>query len=327
MSMMRIALAGSGGLAERIAHCIQEETSHQVVILSRTPQPQLTAAGLQVLVVLYSEQPSLQYALRGIDTVISTVTGPSQRALIRAAVSARVRRFATAEFEGPPELRSAEDPLDRERTLARAWLAHYRQHIQYTSFVCGIFYERFQRGGLQRDRIALSTGLEGEGDYILNIRRATAQAPTLDVNNQPTVTISLTSLQDVARFVTRALEIPQWGWDSVMRIQGERMTVQYLVNGVQRLTGRTFNVQRYNPVSLRSALLTARTSRNVQLEARINAMISTTAGRYDLLQSTTSDMVDLNAEYPDIQLLSFWHWLAREWEIQLPQPAISTTAE
>lgn len=35
MSMMRIAVAGTGGLARLIAHYIKEETSHHVVFLSR----------------------------------------------------------------------------------------------------------------------------------------------------------------------------------------------------------------------------------------------------------------------------------------------------
>lgn len=35
MSTMRIAVAGTGGLACMIAHCISEETNHPVVLLSR----------------------------------------------------------------------------------------------------------------------------------------------------------------------------------------------------------------------------------------------------------------------------------------------------
>lgn len=35
MSMMRIAVAGTGGLALLIAHYITEDTSHHVVLLSR----------------------------------------------------------------------------------------------------------------------------------------------------------------------------------------------------------------------------------------------------------------------------------------------------
>ncbi len=35
MSMMRIAVAGTGGLARLIAHFIKQDTGHHVVLLSR----------------------------------------------------------------------------------------------------------------------------------------------------------------------------------------------------------------------------------------------------------------------------------------------------
>lgn len=178
---------------------------------------------------------SLQYALRGIDTVISTVTGPNQIELIRAAVSVRVRRFAPAEFEGLPQLRPADDPLDRDRTVARQWLAYYSQHIQSTTFVCGILYERFQPGGLRQSRIGLTGGLSGEGDYIMNCRTMEAQVPCYDANNHPNVTICLTAAQDVGKFVTKALDLPRWPPE--MRMCGQRLAVKDLVLLVQRLRG------------------------------------------------------------------------------------------
>lgn len=51
MSIMRVAVAGTGGLGRLIAHYIDADTSHHVVLLSRTEQPQLTSAGYQVAVV------------------------------------------------------------------------------------------------------------------------------------------------------------------------------------------------------------------------------------------------------------------------------------
>lgn len=74
----------------------------------------------------------------GVDTVISTVTGSPQLRLIEAAVQCRVRRFAPAEFEGQPGLRSTIEVLDRGRNAALALLQHYTGYIQYTVFVCGI---------------------------------------------------------------------------------------------------------------------------------------------------------------------------------------------
>jgi len=39
MPVMRIAVAGTGGLGCLIAHYLTEDTSHQVVLLSRTVRP------------------------------------------------------------------------------------------------------------------------------------------------------------------------------------------------------------------------------------------------------------------------------------------------
>lgn len=186
-------------------------------------------------VVDYSDAESLKYALRGIDTVISTVTGPNQIELIRAAVASRVRRFAPAEFEGPPSLRSQNDPLDRSRAAARSWLQYYARNIQSTVFVCGILYERFQPGGLQQTRMGTTSGFSGEGDYIMNCRNMSAQVPAWDANNNPNVTICLTAAQDVARFVTRSIDLRQWPPE--LRMCGQRMAVKDLVALVQRLKG------------------------------------------------------------------------------------------
>lgn len=146
---MRVAVAGTCGLALLIAQEINDETSHQLVILSRTvsirsrrclflltqkPQHQsaLISQGYQCQVVDYEDPRSLQHALMGIDTVISTVTGKPQLRLIEAAVQCRVRRFAPAEFEGQPGLRGQNVVLDRGKNEALALLQYYQGHIQYT---------------------------------------------------------------------------------------------------------------------------------------------------------------------------------------------------
>ena len=203
-------------------------------LIVRQEKPQLSES-YQVAVIDYSSQQSLQFALRGIDTVISTVTGPNQIELIKAAATVRVRRFAPAEFEGPPSLRSTNDPLDRGRAVARQWLDYYSQHMQSTIFVCGMFYERFQPGGLRQTRFGLTSGFSGEGDYIMNCRTMAAQVPCYDANNDPNVTICLTAAQDVGKFVTKAIDLPQW--PAEMRMCGLRIKVKDLVALVQQLKG------------------------------------------------------------------------------------------
>lgn len=150
-------------------------------------------------------------------------------------MSVRVRRFAPAEFEGPPQLRPANDPLDRSRSLALHWLNHYSQFIQSTRFVCGILYERFQPGGLAQSSIGLSSGFSGEGDYIMNCRSMEAQVPAYDGQNNCNVAICMTAAQDVGRFVTKAIDLQQW--PAELRMCGHRVLVKDLVATVSRLKG------------------------------------------------------------------------------------------
>jgi len=216
-------------------------TSYQTVGLSNTlqTQPALQNQGFQVLVVDYNDQSSLQHAVMGVDTVISTVTGVPGMELLKACVEQDVRRFAPAEFEGLPSHRLQDDPLDRNncKKNIRLWLDHYREHdrIESTIFSCGVLYERFGPGGLRAHRLGLNSQLDGEGDFIINVRNMTANAPIYDANNQPNVTICLTAAEDVARFVVKAIDLNKWPQE--MTMVGERMTVLELLQAVQRARG------------------------------------------------------------------------------------------
>ncbi|KAK3673390.1 hypothetical protein LTR78_006623 [Recurvomyces mirabilis] len=308
-SMMRIAVAGTGGLARFIAHFVQQDTAHHVVLLSREEKPELSRDH-QVIVVDYANIQTLQFALRGIDTVISTVTGQNQIELIRAAISVRVRRFAPAEFEGPPSLRPETSPLDRGRTAAGRWMAYYGQHIETTVFVCGILYERFQPNGLRQTRMGLGSGLSNEGDYIMNCRTMSAQAPAFDANNLPNVTICMTSAQDVAKFVTKALDMPRW--PSELRMCGERITVKDLIATVQQMKGQPFNpISWHNPATLRAALEVATARRDPALQIRLHALIATTEGQYDF-----PEPANMNEAFPDVRPVSFQTWFAAKWNLQ-----------
>lgn len=162
----------------------------------------------------------------GVDTVISTVLGNAQLRLIEAAVQCRVRRFAPAEFQGQPGLRSQNGLLDRGENTALALLKRYSSHMQYTVFVCGILYERFSVNGMLSHRMGVNTGYGNEGDFIANPRQMTSTAPVYDAA-QNLSWLCLTSAYDVAQFVVRAIDLPSW--PSEMSMCGERMTVYSLV--------------------------------------------------------------------------------------------------
>ncbi|OAQ74761.1 isoflavone reductase family protein [Purpureocillium lilacinum] len=124
--MMRIAVAGGGGLGYLLASQLsQAANAYNVVVLSRFvrlpppppglppplsleaplqpnsfARPEFQPFGIAVQVVDYGDLASLAFALQGVDLVLSTVTGRPQMNLIQAAARSRVRTFVPAEFEG-----------------------------------------------------------------------------------------------------------------------------------------------------------------------------------------------------------------------------------
>ncbi|KAF2462184.1 hypothetical protein BDY21DRAFT_8836 [Lineolata rhizophorae] len=304
--MMRIAIAGTCGLAQMIAHYVQEQTSHQLVLFSREANQQLADRGFEVLVVDYDDAQSLHYALKGVDTVISTVTGQPQINLIVAAANNRVRRFAPAEFEGSPGLRPENDPLDRGKAQAWQLLQQWRNWIPESCvFTCGVLYERFAPGGLKECHISRNSEIAGEGDYILNLRNMTADVPWCDDQGNYAC-IGMTAASDVGRFVVRALDMPQWPTE--LRMCGDRMAVHELLALAQVVRGAQFNPAQMRTTSqLRQEIPYAQYAGDTARQLRLHTLIATSEGRYDVTEP------NLNALFPDIQPLKFREWLTTYW--------------
>jgi NmrA-like family len=195
----------------------------------------MTARGWQVIQVNYSSSTDLRYTLAGVDTVISTINGNAQLALIDAAVAANVRRFVPAEFEGSPSARPTNDIFDFGRRAALSRLLHYESRgMGFTIFTCGIFYERFAPGGMRASQIGVRSAIGGEGEYIMDIRNAKAMIPNFNSAGQP-VYVCMMSARDVASFVVAALDLSFWPRE--LRMKGERMTVSDLVSIGEALRG------------------------------------------------------------------------------------------
>ncbi|EEH33366.2 hypothetical protein PAAG_04416 [Paracoccidioides lutzii Pb01] len=213
--MIKIAIAGTSGLAQYIAYYISTLTSHQFIFLSRNDNPGLTAKGWQVIKVDYGDNNDLQYALTGIDTVISTISGQPEIALIDAAAQLHVRRFVPSEFEGSQSTRPAADILDRGNRRSLARLQGYAKYgMEYAVFACGIFYERFAPGGMASFQIGKSTRIDAEGDYLMNIRTMTTEIPYFNVMGD--------------------------SWPTEFRVYGERMALSDVVNVVENVRGVQF---------------------------------------------------------------------------------------
>lgn len=128
------------------------------------------------------------------------------------------------------------DQFDSKREEALNLLNRYSSHMESTIFVCGMFYEHFQPGGLGSSGIGTTSGFNAEGDYIMNCRSMTTQMYASGSKPQPTAAICMTSVQDVARYVCKALDLPRW--PPQIRISGARLQITELIFKVQQLRGQ-----------------------------------------------------------------------------------------
>ncbi len=101
--------------------------------------------------------------------------------------------------------------------------------MQFTVFTCGIFYERFARGGLASKGIGLGSGFEHQGAYLVDVEQNTGEVIEYNAAGQP-VYLCMTSLTDVARFVVAALDLGINNWPPEFRMCGERKTVTQVID-------------------------------------------------------------------------------------------------
>lgn len=151
---------------------------------------------------------------------------------------AGVRRFAPAEFSGPPARRPSNDVLELGKAAALERLRYYAGQIESTVFVCGIFYERFAPGGMDAFGLGLGSGISAEGAYVMDVRHQRAEIPQQDASGR-VVHVSMTSAKDVARFVVRALDFAQW--PAELWMQGDRMSVWDVVREAETIRGASVN--------------------------------------------------------------------------------------
>lgn len=82
--------------------------------------------------------------------------------------------------------------------------------------------------------IGQSTKITNEGEYMVKLRTMHAEIPYSDTNQQQ-VSLCLTSLSDLARFITRSLGMERWPARSVIR--GDNVTTYELLNAIARARG------------------------------------------------------------------------------------------
>lgn len=285
----------------------------------------------------YASVGELRYTLQGVDLVISTISGDEQLNLIDAARRARVRTFVPSEFEGSIAHRpTSNDPLDRGSEAAldllRRWSQSRSNHMQYTVFSCGVFYERFGPGGLGFYNIGAGTHVKNPGDFLADVGNATAEIVEDDAQGRP-IQISMTSVFDVARFVAAAIEIGPANWPRELRMRGDQLSVRDIVGTCSNVRGGrpsslvpvAYDLEKVLIIITVPFDLIVHQHRDLQAHVEYNLdqgdwnrwyyfqrLIAAANGRYTFDQANLNEAVN-QAEHVDVTPETFRDWLQRMW--------------
>lgn len=282
----------------------------------------------------YFNTESLHAALIGVDTVISTVSGTPQLALIDSCLSACVRRFAPAEFEGVPYERPMIEQ-GRERIDSLNRLREVKEKLQSTAFCCGIFYEWFGPGGLSRSGVSAGTILEAtptgrvflgdEACYMLDFRNEKATIPAYTEKGDD-VYACFTAAADVGRFVAKCLKMETW--PEQLKMRGERLKLLDFVGIAEAVKGksilfrppkrgptkadfkkkgRTFDVTIIGSEELHEQAIDAEEAEDWKQVSKLEILIAAQRGELDFLRANANDC------YPEVETLSFKQWLSKAW--------------
>ncbi|ODA80272.1 hypothetical protein RJ55_03230 [Drechmeria coniospora] len=315
--MMRIAVAGGGGLGYLLATQLsQAANAYNVVVLSRIARPEFGQLEVQLQVVDYGDLASLTFTLQGVDLVISTISGREQLALIQAAARSRVRNFVPSEFEGALSRRPAQqhDPLDRGSGQAMALLKQLAAQcrIKYTVFSCGVFMERFHPYGLGYLNIGHGSGIAKPGEYLVDIGNATAEYADKDSKGR-TVRICLSSVYDVVRFLVAAIDLGPERWPSEFTMRGDRMSVRELVDTCSYVRNVVFHRHTRSTSELQAYLNYHVEAGDVDRVAYYQRLLATANGRYDFSRATLNEAIE-RSDLVEVQPLRLSQWLINMWQ-------------
>ncbi|KAK3953936.1 hypothetical protein QBC32DRAFT_208984 [Pseudoneurospora amorphoporcata] len=341
--MMRIAIAGGGSFAYILAQEITK-SAHPVLILTRQPHPEFeeNLPSCQLVQVDYQNVEELHYVLRGVDLLISTISNNEQLNLIDAARRARVRCFVPSEFEGPLSHRptrptnnsNSTDPLDNRGSraaldLLESWFQSRSHRMNYTVFSCGVFMERFARGGLQPWGIGTQLGLMGQmgimsNDYLVNVEHGTAEVVERDSQGR-TAYVAMTSMYDVARFVAAAVELTGTTrgslggvplslerWPREWRVRGDLLAVREVVGVCEMVRGVQFSVTRRTYQEAEAWANEYQRAGDVATYLYYQRLLQTANGRYSIRSTNLNELVN-QSERTAFQPMRFREWLEQVW--------------
>lgn len=294
--MVTVAVAGGGStIASNIINAILASKKHQLVVLSRSPQPDLEAKGAVVRVVDYDSHEQLTKALEGVHTVLSCIwtygsaIATSQLALLEAAKEAKVKRFAPSEWAVP-----AYDKVTYYKVKQGVWEAVKKSGLEYTRFSNGLWLNIWAADAPREEAVGRS-GYLGP-PLIVDIKAGNASIP-----GDGSSRIAFTDMRDIGKYVTAALDFEKWDEDSF--IVGEKLSINEFVEKVERITGKPLNKTYISLEDLGVLIAEKKDPMMTMIHEFLKAIGE---GEFDLTAT-------INQKVPEVKPITAEEFLARHW--------------
>ncbi|KAF2015095.1 NAD(P)-binding protein [Aaosphaeria arxii CBS 175.79] len=247
--MITVAVAGgtSPGLGRSILEALinQPERVTPIVLsreTSKTPK-WLSDLAIEVRRVNYQSPESLDDALNGVHTVISTLLAidgtwaSTQLSLLSACIRAGVSRFAPAEFGlGPLSAHhiALVSPQVEVMNACREAKLQNPATFEYAGFHPGLFMNYLGYGAPDQEE-ALHGFEDNWEDSWFHVNTMKAEIPLTKEGEVPRIT--MTELRDVGRFVAAACLLPDGFWQEDFSMVGETLRMDEIVKVIEKVKG------------------------------------------------------------------------------------------
>jgi hypothetical protein len=292
-----VVAGGTGGIGRHIVDGIVATNKYTVKVFTRqefSSSSSLTAKGVQIVKVDYSDHASLVKELQSVHTVIVCLFAEddscihSQVNLLNASLEAKVKRFAPSEFAGN---NGASTIIQLYRELKIPVLDKIKSSgIEYTIFMNGLFMDYF--ASPQKASPYLKS-------LIVGVDFNKCEANIVGTGDEP---FCVTRGEDIGKFVAAALDLEKW--DERLGMVGSRTTWNELIKLGEQVRGKKFNVKRSTVEQTLSECDPKPANRIVNFMRE--AFVAFCQGEFDI--ETT-----LNQKFPEIKPITVEEFVTKWW--------------
>lgn len=301
--MARIAIAGGAGAVGRTFVEALSKTSHQVIVLSRSPRSSSPYPNVTYAQITYDSIPTLVEFLETnkIDTVLSSITMDSEATstaqlnlIAAASASSATKRFIPSEYGVIPSPEVIKfDPYGR--FLLENAKALEKTSLEYVRIPVGSFLDFW---GLPHIPTTVNAFR-----WAFDFENGVAHIP-----GDGEARLSITYTQDIARFVLRLLDEKEGSWPKIGAVVGQDVSFNEVLKWAEEATGRKFTVSYDSLEKLEGGEVTSFGS---GILAEIERVFGIMAIKGFIL--LPKGEVRLNERFPDIEVYTVEKMIKNVW--------------